>query len=84
LFTALVSRVRDGDDLGVGILFECGQMPGANDIARADDSDSQFAVIFLGHVSNTGIDLALRLTIARVNFDLYMKFPFNNSESLRE
>src|SRR2546430_1782242 len=44
-------------------------MPGANDIARADDSDSQFAVIFLCHVSNTGVDLALRLTIARVNFD---------------
>jgi hypothetical protein len=84
LFAALVSRVRDGDDLGVGIFLQRGQMPGANDVARTHDPDSEFAVIFLGHVLNTDVDLALRLTIARVNFDLYMKFPFNNSESLRE
>ena len=84
LLAALVGRIRDGDDFGVGIFLERGQMSGPDDVARTDDSDPQFAVIFLCHVSNTDVDLGLCLTIARVNFDLYMKFPFNNSESHRQ
>ena len=72
LVAALVSRVRNGHDLDVGIFFQGGQMPGANDIARADDSDPQFTVIFLCHVSNADADLALRITIARAKFDRHI------------
>jgi hypothetical protein len=45
-------------------------MPGPNNIARAHDSDPQLSVTFLSHVSD--VDLALRLTIARVKFDEFI------------
>jgi hypothetical protein len=43
-------------------------MPGAYDVACADNPDPQLATVFLGHVSNADVDLVLSLTIARAKF----------------
>ena len=68
LFAALVSRIRDRDDLDIGILLQRGKMSLADNTACADDSDPQLLIILLCHVSNPDVDLALRLTIARAKF----------------
>ncbi len=49
---AFVGRIRDGNDFNFGMPFKRRQMPGANNIARSHNSDPQFVIIFLRHVSN--------------------------------
>jgi hypothetical protein len=56
-FAAFVSRIRNGDDLDVGMFFQCGQMPLPHDAPRSDDSDSQFVIIFV-HEFEIGLALS--------------------------
>ena len=46
---ALVGGIRDGDDLDLGMFLQPGQMPGADNVPRPDDSDAQLLVIRPGH-----------------------------------
>ena len=46
---AFVGGIRDRHDLDLGMLFQPGQVPGANDVPRPDDSDAQLLMIRPGH-----------------------------------
>src|SRR5213075_1143850 len=47
IFRAFVCRVRDGDNFDFRMFLESWQMTSANNVARADNPNPQFVIIFL-------------------------------------
>ena len=52
---AFVGGIRDRHDLDLGMFLQPGQVPLFHDVARADDSDSQFLVIRPAHLGQLAI-----------------------------
>ena len=54
---AFVCRIGNRYDLDIRVFLQTGQMAGANNIARADDADPQFVIVFV-HWFTCDINLA--------------------------
>ena len=52
---AFVGGIRDRHDLDLGMFLQTGQVPLFHDVARADDSDSQFLMVRPAHLGQLAI-----------------------------
>jgi hypothetical protein len=68
LLRAFVRRIRDGNDLNLWMFRESRQMPSTNDIARSDNPNTQFVIIFV-HGLREMLILQSLLVLVRAKFD---------------
>ena len=47
ILRAFVGQIRDGDNLDLRMFLESRQMAGPNNVARSDNADPQFVIIFV-------------------------------------
>src|SRR5439155_8815498 len=68
IFRAFVCRIRDSDDLDFRMFLESRQMTSANDIARPNNPNPQFLIVFLHWLCAISI-LRARCAFVRAKFD---------------